>query len=143
MSAASVTSVQTAAILSAVLIAGVAAFQVALALGAPFGDAVFGGNAPTEAGLLTGGFRTLAGVQATILLLLGWVLLARTSVVAIPILDSGALVPVTWGIVAFMTLNTVANFAAPHPIERWVMGPITLALVALGLVIALRAPAVA
>lgn len=117
---------------------GVAAFQVALAPGAPFGAAVFGGKAPTEAGVLTRAFRSLAGVQAILLLLLGWALLARASVVTIPVLSSEVLAWATWGIVAFLTLNTVANLSAPHPIERWVMGSITLALVGLSFVIALR-----
>lgn len=38
----------------------------------------------------------------------------------------------------FLMLNSAANFAAPHPIERWVMGPITLTLVVLGSFVALR-----
>ena len=42
------------------LIAGVAAFRVALALGVPLGGAVFGGEAPTHDGVLTGPFRALA-----------------------------------------------------------------------------------
>jgi hypothetical protein len=45
-----------------------------------------------------------------------------------------------WVIVAFLALNTLANFAAPHPVARWVMGSITLALTGIGLTIALRAP---
>lgn len=78
------TAVQTASVFAAALIAGVAPFQVALALGAPVGDAVFGGKAPTHDGVLKGGFRVLAIVQAIILLLIGWVLLARTGIVTVP-----------------------------------------------------------
>jgi hypothetical protein len=135
------TAVQTAAVAAAVLIGGVAAFQLALALGAPYGDAVFGGKAPTRSGVLTGPFRALAVAQSIVLLMLGWVLLARTGAVGIPLLDAGSLVWVTWGFVVFLMLNTVANFTAPHPIERWVMGSVTLALSGLGLFIALRGPA--
>ena len=47
---------------------------------------------------------------------------------------------VTWAVVVFLILNTVANSIAPHPIERWVAGSVTLALSGLGLFIALRAP---
>jgi hypothetical protein len=133
-------AVQTAAVAAAVLVAGVAAFQVALAAGLPLGDAVLGGKAATVDGVLTGPFRALAGIQALVLLALGWVLLARTSVVAIPLLGSGALVRVTWIAVAFLALNTVGNLSAPHPVERWVMGSITLLLTGLCLLIALRAP---
>jgi len=44
-----------------------------------------------------------------------------------------------WVIVVFLMLNTIANFLAPHPIERWVMGSITLVLSSLALFIALTA----
>lgn len=134
------TIVQIASVAAAVLIAGVAAFQVALAMGAPCGDAVFGGNAPTRSGVLTVPFRALAVVQAIVLVLVGWVLLARAETVGIPFLGAGSLMWVTWVVVVFFILNSVANFAAPHPIERWVMGSITLALSGLGLFIALNAP---
>lgn len=134
------TAVQTAAVAAGVLVAGVAAFQLALAAGAPLGDAVFGGNAPTHDGVLTAPFRILAGIQSIILLLLGWVLLARTSVLAIPFLSGSTLGWITWVIVVFLALNTIANLAAQHPVERWVMGSITLVLTGIGLVIALRAP---
>jgi hypothetical protein len=130
---------QLAAIAGAVLIAGVAIFQVALAAGAPYGDAVFGGRAPTAAGVLAPPFRVLAVVQAFVLVLLGWILLARAELVSIPLLGAGSLTWITWVILAFLVLNTVANFSAPHPIERWVMGPTTLALSALTLPIALAA----
>lgn len=39
----------------------------------------------------------------------------------------------------FLVLNTLANFSAPHPTERWVMGSVTLVLSALTLLIALTA----
>lgn len=142
MTTTTFTAVQTAAVAGAVLVAGVAAFQIALAPGAPLGDAVLGGNAPTEGGTLTGPFRAPAGVQAIVLLLLGWILLARTEVVTSPGLSSGTLVWMTWVIVVFLAVNTVANLTASHPVERWVMGSLTLALSGLGLFIALRAPAV-
>lgn len=133
------TAVETASLVAAVLIAGVAAFQVALALGLPLGGAVFGGKAPTDDGVLTPRFRGLALVQAVILLLMGWILLARTAVVTIPLLSGDTLVWLTWVIVAFLALNTVANLSAPHPVERWLMGSITLTVLALGLFIALSA----
>lgn len=142
MTTSTFTTVQTAAVAAAILVAGVAAFQLALAAGAPLGDAVFGGNAPTHDGVLTGPFRALAGFQTIMLLLLGWVLLARTSVVTIPLLSGATLGWLTWVIAVFLALNTVANLAAPHPVERWVMGSITLALTGIGLAIALRAPSV-
>jgi hypothetical protein len=137
MMVTSLTSVQAASVAAAVLIAGVAAFQVALALGVPLGAAVLGGKAPTRDGVLTGPFRVLAVVQAIVLLLLAAVLLARTGVVTIPGLGRDTLAWMTWAIVVFLLLNTVANFSAPHPVERWGMGSVTLVLAGLGLFIAL------
>jgi hypothetical protein len=130
---------QTAAVAAAALIAGVAVFQLALALGAPYGNAVFGGKAPTEQGVLTGPFRALAVVQAIVLVLLGGFLLARTETLGIPILGTGALSWIVWVVVALLVLNTVANFSAPHPIERWVLGSVTLVLSGLALIIAFGA----
>lgn len=134
------TAVQIASVAAAVLIAGVAVFQLALAMGAPYGEAVFGGKAPTRSGVLTAPFRVLAVVQAIVLVLLGWVLLARTETIGIPFLGAGTLLWATWVVVVFLILNTLANFTAPHPIERWLMGSVTLALSGLGVFIALNAP---
>jgi hypothetical protein len=134
------TAVQIVSVAAAVLIAGVAAFQLALAVGAPYGEAVFGGNAPTRSGVLTAPFRVLAVVQAVVLVLIGWVLLARAETVGIPFLGAGALVGVTWAVVAFLVLNTMANLAAPHPIERWVMGSVTFVTATLLCVVVFRAP---
>ncbi|HSJ70287.1 MAG TPA: hypothetical protein VLA29_01440, partial [Acidimicrobiia bacterium] len=60
-------------------------------------------------------------------------------VVAAPVLSENTLVWLTWVIVVFLALNTLANFSAPHPIERFVMGSITLVTCALGVFIALTA----
>jgi formate hydrogenlyase subunit 4 len=56
---------------------------------------------------------------------------------AIRVLGGAALVWVTWGIVAFLALNTLGNLSATHPVERWVMGSMTLVLAGLALFIAL------
>jgi hypothetical protein len=134
------TAIQTGAVAAAVLAGGVAAFQLALAAGAPLGDAVLGGNATTHEGVLSASFRALAAVQSLFLLLMGWVLLARAAVVSVPFLGGDTLTWITWVIVAVLALNTIANLAAPHPVERWVMGSITLLLAGIGLATALRAP---
>jgi hypothetical protein len=134
------TLIQIAAIAAAALITVVAIFQLALAMGAPYGGAVFGGKAPTRAGVLTPPFRVLAVTQAIILVLLGWIFLARAEVVGIPLLGAGSLAWITWAVVVFLFVNMAANLTAPHPLERWGMGSVTLVLVVLGLFIALRAP---
>lgn len=128
---------QVAASIAGILIAAVALFQLALAAGAPYGDAVFGGKAPTDAGVLTPAFRVLALVQASVLVLLAAILLARAGVVAPAIVSVGTLGWLTWVVFGFLVLNTAANLTAPHPLERWGMGSTTLVLAGLTLVIAL------
>jgi hypothetical protein len=120
------TVVHAAAIAAATLVVGVAAFQVALALGLPLGQATFGGKARTKDGVLQGVFRVLAVVQAAALLLLAWIFLARAGVVDFPLFGAAFLFWATWLILAFLVLNTLANLTAPHPVERWRMGSVTL-----------------
>jgi hypothetical protein len=132
--------VQAAAVVSVVLVGAVAAFQVALAAGLPLGGAVLGGRAAHQDGVLTRSFRVLALLQAAGLVLVGWLLAARAGLVPIPMLGGPGLVRATWLLVVLLALNTSANLGAPHPVERWVMGSTTLALAALALLIALRAP---
>ncbi|HVD31406.1 MAG TPA: hypothetical protein VNE19_06810, partial [Methylomirabilota bacterium] len=45
-----------------------------------------------------------------------------------------------WGIVGFLILNTLANLSSSNAVERWVLGGITLVLVILCGVVALRGP---
>jgi hypothetical protein len=60
--------VHKAAIGTTVLLAGVAAFQIALTLGAPWGDISYGGQAETTDGVLPGTYRVMSAVAVLILL---------------------------------------------------------------------------
>lgn len=131
--------IQAAAIGAAVLTVGVALFQIALALGLPLGEATLGGRARTKNGVLTSGFRVLAVLQAIVLVLVAWIILARVGTTQIGFLGDGFLRWATWGILVFLILNTVANLSAPHPVERWGMGSVTFVLVILTGIIALLA----
>ena len=133
------TAVQVAAVGAAILVTGVAMFQAALALGLALGGATFGGRAPHVDGVLTAGFRAVAGASAIVLLAIAWLVLARAGVVARGPVEDGVVVGATWVVLVFLVLNTVGNFSAPHPVERWVMGPVTLAVAALVAVVATRA----
>lgn len=129
----------TMATFAAALLTAVAAFQVALALGAPWGDAVLGGNAETDDGVLTGGYRVAAAFQALVLLGMAAVLLARGGV-RWPEWGAGrAAGALTWVIAGLMILNTLGNLASDHWFERWVLGVVTL-LVALSAVNLARQP---
>jgi hypothetical protein len=133
--------VQFIAMAAAFLLGTMAAIQVTLALGAPLGDATFGGSASTEDGVLTTGFRFLAGLQALILLAFAWIVLARAGVVQRGFAGERLLSVSTWIIAGFMMLNTLGNLSAPHPLERWGAGSLTLTLAILCSIIALYAPA--
>lgn len=129
---------QIAAVAAGVLVAGVAGFQLALALGLPLGEATLGGRASTTNGVLTGPFRLVAAVSAFVLILVAWIVLARAGVVGSGPFGDTFVAWATWTIFVFLVLNTVANFAAPHPVERWVMGTITLVVAGLVGIVATR-----
>jgi hypothetical protein len=138
--AESTTVAQTAAVGAAILVAGVAVFQIALAAGLPLGEATWGGRAPTTDGALIGASRLVAAVSGLILIGIAWVVLARVGVVSSGPLSDTTIIRATWVIVGFLVLNTLANLTAPHPVERWVMGSITFVTAVLLVVVALRAP---
>jgi hypothetical protein len=134
------THVELAALSACVLIAIIATFQIALSLGLPLGDATFGGSAPTVDGVLTPAFRALAVVQAIVLAGVAWIILARADLISSGFVGDRFLVWAAWAIVVFLVLNTIGNFSAPHPVERYIIGATTLVLVILCGLVALRAP---
>lgn len=133
-------SPQAAAFGAAGLCAGVALFQLALSFGVPLGAATWGGRAATQAGVLSPGFRVAAAASAALLGVIAWIVLARAGVVGAGPLGQRVLTPATWAILVLLVLNAVGNFAAPHPVERWVMGPVAIVTAVLVGWIALSAP---
>jgi hypothetical protein len=131
--------VELAAVAAAVLIAGVIAFQVALAAGVPLGEATMGGRAATVGGVLQPPYRAVALGSAVVLGLAAWIVLGRAGLVPI-FLGGQALAWSTWVVAGFMALNTVTNLSGPHPLERWGMGSITLAAALLVGYVAYAAP---
>lgn len=123
---------------AALILLVVAVFQIALALGAPFGDAVLGGHAGTVDGVLTAPYRWMALAQAGLVLVLASLLLRRGGVIAVPRLSDHVMRIITMGIAVLMALNTVANVTAPHPGER-AMGLATLTVAVLSALLVGRA----
>lgn len=132
-------TVEILASIAAALFVGLAAFQVVLALGAPFGHYAYGGRVADPGEPLPGRWRVASAVAAVILLGFAWVMLARGGVITTT-LDESVLTVLAWMVVAYMALNTAANLAAPHPIERYVFGSITGVLVILGAIVAAAGP---
>ena len=133
-------NVEVVAWVAAVLFGALAVFQAALALGAPAGAYVFGGRAATDDGRLPGGYRLAAAGAAVVLVLFGFVILARAGVV-----ESAAseqfLTIASWAIVAYMAINTAMNLAASTRVERYGFGSISAILVVLCSIVAASGPA--
>jgi hypothetical protein len=118
--------VEMAAIVAAVLLVAVAAFQVTLTLGAPFGAMTMGGRARTVGGVLTPPYRIAAGLSAVVLVISAWLVLARAGIATLPLLDDEAVGWATWAIEAFTVLNSVTNLSGSHPVERYGMTAVTV-----------------
>jgi len=122
------------AIVAATLVAGVAAFQAALAAGVPWGAYAWGGVHP---GQLPVRQRIIGAVAVPVLVFLALVLLAQGGLLGWSPLPVAWLVPATWVVAVLLALNTVANLAAPSRIERYAFGGTTALLVVLCVVLAL------
>ena len=132
--------VETLALIVAALFGFLALFQAALALGAPWGAHAYGGRVVQEDRKLPAKWRVASGIAAVILVLFGWVMLARGGVVDSSV-DETLLTVFAWMVVAYMAINTAMNLSSKDAIERWLMGSVTGALVILGAVVAAAGPA--
>jgi hypothetical protein len=133
------TLVELAAVVAAVLLVGVAAFQVALAAGLPLGEATMGGRAATIDGVLQPRYRALALGSAVVLVLAAWIVLGRAGTVP-SFLGGQALAWAAWVVAGFLALNTLTNLSGRHPLERWGMASITFAAALLVAYVAYTAP---
>lgn len=120
MSLAAASSIVFALLASAVVV-----FQLALALGAPWGAYAMGGAFP---GRMPAGLRVAAVVQAAVLLLLAVVVLS----------SAGQLLPglvadlpwLAWLPVAISAIAVVLNASTRSAGERWIWLPVALVMLA-------------
>ena len=118
---------------AAFLLFAVAAFEVALAAGAPLGRAAWGGaNADLSESL-----RAASGISVVVYIALGLLVLGRVRHWGV--LPSGVFRWGTWIVFALMVAGTIMNWASRSPWERYIQGPIVLVL-AVSLLMAARAP---
>jgi hypothetical protein len=122
---------QTAAVAAAVGLLTIAAFQAALALGAPLGRAAWGG---THTQLPTG-LRVASAIAFGIWVLAALIVLGRAGFHIAP-LPTVALRWGTWILIGMLALGAVLNFASPSNWERYLWGPIALVLAGLCLLLA-------
>jgi hypothetical protein len=124
---------ETAAILASVGFVVIAGFQAALALGAPWGRAAWGGRNP---GRLPSNLRRASAVSAVIWLVAPIVVLDRAGVPIVDLPDVVSLVG-TWLVVGVSFLGAAVNFASSSPYERFGWGPFALVVGLMTLVVAL------
>lgn len=122
--------------LAVALLALAAAFQIGLAVGAPWGAAAYGGRAASGDGTLPVAYRFGSAVATLLLLGAIWVVLASVSVVGRGLVSLTSLTVILWGFAALFVLNTLGNVRGRHPLERWGAGTVTAVLAVLCAVIA-------
>jgi hypothetical protein len=121
-----------AAVTFAVVTAGVIAFQIGLALGAPWGAYAMGGKFP---GRYPAAMRGVAVVQALLLAVVAVVVLSAAGLV-LPSLAQ-ALPWLVWLPVAFSVASVVLNAITPSAGERRIWVPVGVAMLVSSLVVAL------
>jgi hypothetical protein len=120
-----------AATLAAMGFLAIAAFQAALALGAPFGRAAWGGKSRE----LPPNLRRASAVAVVIWLLAAMVILGRAGFEMVPLPDV-VLTWGTWALVVASVLGAIVNVASSSPWERFGWAPLSLVLALLSWVVA-------
>ncbi|MDP2371367.1 hypothetical protein [Rhodoferax sp.] len=120
-----------AARLFGALIGATVAFQLALALGAPWGHLAWGG---AYAGALPTTMRLASLASVTLLLALAAVVLIRAGMTGLR--WKPASTKLVWLVVAYCGLGVIANAMSPSFWERVIWVPVTLTLLACSLVVA-------
>lgn len=97
--------------LAAFSLAGIGAFQCALAAGAPWGGAAWGGKFP---GKLPPAIRVASGLSAGVLVALAWYTLQPNSTSRTRVVTGAAI---------YTSVNAVMNLLSPSPLERMIATP--------------------
>jgi hypothetical protein len=121
-----------AAALAAIGFGSLAFFQAALAAGAPWGHAAWGGgNAHLSAGQ-----RAASAVAAAVYVVATLIVLCRAGIIW-PARSNATLVKWgTWFFAVVMAIGAVPNFASQSRWENFIFGPLALVLAALCIVVA-------
>jgi hypothetical protein len=120
-----------AAVLAAIGFTFLAVFQAALAAGAPWGHAAWGG----ENAHLSSGQRVASAVAVIIYVAAALIVLGRAGIIwrarSAALLRWG-----TWFFAVAMAIGAVPNFASQSRWENFIFGPLALVLAALCIVVA-------
>ena len=126
-------STAIAAYTFAFLILATILFQLALALGAPWGNLAMGGRFP---GRFPIGMRIAAIAQALILGFLALIVLARARIYPSYLHEFSR--TAIWGAIAITTISFIMNLITPSRLERAIWAPVALILTACGLIVAVQ-----
>jgi hypothetical protein len=127
------TVARTCAVGAATLMGALAAFQVALAAGVPWGEAAFGG---AQAQLDTP-LRVTAGVAAVVWSGAALIVLRRAGHPNWAPLPRRALPVAVWVIASYTALGAVVNAVSPSAIERAIWVPVAVAISVLTFAVAI------
>lgn len=125
-------SARSSALLFAALTGVVIGFQLALALGAPWGEYAMGGAFP---GAYPRPMRFAAAGQGVALGLVGLIVLARAGLL-LPSWRRTAAVLI-WPVVLLLATSLILNLVTPSPMERLVWAPVAALLLLSSLRVAL------
>ncbi|WP_250445851.1 hypothetical protein [Actinotalea sp. C106] len=120
------------AVAACVLWAALAVFQIALALGAPWGAFAWGGQ---HEGVLPGRLRVGSAVSVLLYAVFALVTLDRAGLT--DVLPAAVVAPAAWVLVAYLALGVVMNAISRSRAERMTMTPTILVLLVCTLVVAL------
>jgi hypothetical protein len=122
---------RTAALLYAIISLGVVLFQIALAVGAPWGTYAMGG---AFLGQFPPSLRIAALIQAALLVGMAMVVLARAGL----ILPAWARISrwLVWFVVAFAALSLILNLITPSAGERAIWAPTAFLLLVSSAIVA-------
>ena len=122
-----------AALLYTTVSAGIVAFQIALAVGVPWGEYAMGGAFP---GQVPPALRIAALVQAMLLAALAAIVMARAGL----ILNGWSRRAhwLVWIVVAFAAVGLVLNVITPSGGERAIWAPVNLLLLLSSMLVALK-----
>lgn len=121
-----------AAIIFTVLILFVIIFQLALALGAPWGEFAMGGKFP---GKMPHKMRLTALVQIILLAFIALIVLVRADFVYKEYFEYSR--TAIWGVVAFSLLGAILNTITPSKKERILWAPVSIMLFICGVIVAI------
>lgn len=123
---------KNAAIAATVVLAALAVFQLLLAAGAPLGEAAWGG---TTEGQLSTGLRVGSAISIGVYAVAALLILRRAGFRVRWVSHAVARIGV-WVLVVILTLGALANLSSQSAWERFLLGPVTLVLAGLCLVVA-------